>query len=401
MKIEYLYFWLRFSLILVLLLFYNNLATTQKKIDLEIKRKDKLKEIEKVENLIEKTRLNKEISMNKVNLLIRKIDIRDEIIQNLSSDIEEIKLKINLLTNEIIQRENEVINLKKEYSKIIYNSYFRLKNYNYLIFFFSSNSFNQAYRRLLYIKEYSEFRKYLFKFLKERMYNLSYRITELKYEKNKREYLVNEKEYEAKKLKEDKSVQKKLVDNYIIKESQLKNELKELQAITKIIEKEIEKIIKEEEIAKKSKNNRSGDIILTKNFYENKGKLPWPIEEGIVISFFGEHPHPVFKGILIKNNGIDISTNCNSNVVSIFNGTVSKVFAIKGANFAVIIRHGDYLTVYQNLQIVNITIGDKIKTNQVIGSSFCENSSNISTIHFEIWHELNKLNPLDWLRNKN
>lgn len=400
-KINFIFHYSRYLLIIIFLLFCNSLIYNQKKSELEIRRKEKLKEIENVEKLIEKTKYNKEVSINKVCLIKRKIEIRNEIIQNLNNDINEIILKVDILSKEIVEWNNEIALLKIEYSKIIYNCYFRLRNYNYIIFFFSSKSFNQAYRRLLYLKEYSYYRRYLFNYLRLKINNINNKIGKLKFEKNNRQNLLNEKEYESKELEEDKISQKKLIENYSIKENQLKNELKDLQALAKIIENEIEKIIKEEEIRKRSKFNKNKDIILTKNFCENKGKLPWPIENGVVISFFGEHPHPIFKGILVKNNGIDISANCNSNVVCIFDGIVSKIFAIKGANFAVIIRHGDYLTVYQNLEKVNIKVGEQIRINQIIGSSYCENSTNISTLHFEIWNELNKMNPLDWIININ
>lgn len=195
----------------------------------------------------------------------------------------------------------------------------------------------------------------------------------------------------------------KLIEGYEKKESNLKNEIKELQEFTKKIENEIEKIIKEEAFAKAIRNKKasSEDLLLTKNFAENKGNLPWPVNEGTVVSLFGEHPHPVFKGILIKNNGIDISTKCNSFVYCVFNGVISKIFAIKGANFAIIIRHGDFLTVYQNLQKVSVKIGENVTTRKIIGYSYCDNSSNISTVHFELWQELNKMDPIIWLNEQN
>jgi murein hydrolase activator len=215
--------------------------------------------------------------------------------------------------------------------------------------------------------------------------------------------LLNEKEKESGKLKEEKRIQKNLIAEYNRKEINLKRDLKELQEATKRIEQEIEKIIKEEALArlKQSKKVTNADLKLSKNFSSNKGKLPWPVENGTVISFFGEHPHPVFKGIMIKNDGIDISTNCKSSVKCIFDGVVSKIFAIKGANFAVIIRHGNFLSVYQNLQVVNVKIGELVKTRQAIGSSYCDDSNNISTVHFGLWQELTKLNPTEWLLNKN
>jgi septal ring factor EnvC (AmiA/AmiB activator) len=375
----------------------------QKRSDLEKTRKEKLKEIENIENLITDTKKDKSFSLNKINLLSRKISIRNEIIENLNNEVDEIDIKINILSLDIATRNGEILNLKNEYQKIIYISYYRLKNFNQLMFILSSTSVNQAYRRLYYLRQYTVHRKNLLLRINNEILYIENNISDLKSEKDKKISLLNEKEKETKKLQEDKSNHKNLISEYNKKEVILKHDLKELQEATKRIELEIEKIIKEEAQAKlkRTKKASNDDLKLSKNFSSNKSKLPWPVENGTVISFFGEHPHPVFRGIMIKNDGIDISTNCNSSVRCIFDGVISKIFAIKGANFAVIIRHGNYLSVYQNLQVVNVKIGEQVKTKQNIGTSYCDNSNNISTVHFGLWLELTKLNPIDWLSSKN
>jgi septal ring factor EnvC (AmiA/AmiB activator) len=362
-----------------------------------------LKEIENIENIISDTKKDKDFSFNKINLLSRKISIRNEIIENLSSEIEEIATKINILSLDISSRNNEIQDLKNEYKKIIYISYYRLKNFNQLMFLLSSNSINQAYRRFYYLRQYAMHRKNLLNRISGEILFIENNISDLKSEKDKKIALLNDKERETGKLQEDKKIQKNLIAEYNKKEINLKRDLKELQESARRIEQEIEKIIKEEALVKlkQSKKAATADLKLSKNFSANKGKLPWPVENGTVISFFGEHPHPVFKGIMIKNDGIDISASCNSSIRCIFDGVISKIFAIKGANFAVIIRHGNFLSVYQNLQVVNVKIGEQVRTKQIIGTSYCDNLNNISTVHFGLWQELTKLNPVEWLLNKN
>jgi murein hydrolase activator len=389
--------------ILNVILITNISIDSQSKSELEKIRKEKIFEIEKIENILSETKHDKSVSIQKIDLISKKIVVRNDIIDNLNVSIEDISKRIDILSEEINLRSNEINNLKQQYAKIVNTSYYRLKNYNLIMFILSAESFNQAYRRFYYLKEFASERKKLLNKINMEIMEYESIISSLKNDKVNKVIFLDEKEREKENLKNDKNNLRRLIANYNLKESNLKNELKELQEFTKKIESEIEKIIKEEAIAKKKRNSKksSEEQLLTKSFAENKGNLPWPVNDGTVISLFGEHQHPVFKGILIKNNGIDITSKCNSAVVSVFNGVVSKIFAIKGANFAMIIRHGDFLTVYQNLQKISVKIGKNVRTKEIIGYSSCDNTSNISTVHFELWQELNKMDPMSWLNEQN
>lgn len=372
---------------------------SQKRLNLEKLRREKLNEIEKVENFLNKTNSDKEVTSNRISLLSKKISLRLELIEDLSSEIDDIEGRIVVLNEDIGSKNSDIIKLKDEYSKMVYSSYYHFRNYNTLIFILASNSFNQAYRRFNFLKQYTFHRKSVLADINNEIGNLEVKISDLQLEKDKKLKLIAEREKENQTLEKDKLDQSALIKKYVQKEKILKKELKELQEATAQIENEIERIIKEEATArlKRSRKSVNADIQLSRNFTENKGKFPWPVENGTITSYFGEHAHPLYKGITIKNNGIDISTDCDSYIRNIFSGTVSKIFAIKGANFAVIIRHGDYLTVYQNIQQISVKIGEKIDTNQAIGTSLCINDAKVTTVHFEIWHELTKLNPVEWL----
>jgi septal ring factor EnvC (AmiA/AmiB activator) len=393
---------LKFLFFSILILFtYSYVSFGQKKSELEQKRNEKLKEIDNIENLISKTKNEKTLSLAKISLISRKISIRNEIIDNYSNEIDEIDSRINILSGDINDKFNEVTKLKNEYSKILYNSYFRFRSFNNFQFLLSSNSINQAYRRLYFLREYTEHRKAVLIEINEEIAMIQSSISILNSEKEKKQNLIGDREVEKQKLSNENDDQKRMIKNNSKKETILLKQLKELQVAEKTIENEIEKLIREEALAraKKSSKIKNSETVLTKNFKDNKGKLPWPVSNGTIISYFGQHPHPVFKGVIIDNHGIDISTSCNSSVRCIFNGTISKIFAIKGSNFVIIIRHGDFLTVYQNIQNVVVKVGENVKTGQNIGSSFCDNDNNIATVHLEIWQELNKLNPTDWLSN--
>jgi murein hydrolase activator len=392
------------KVIYIFFLFVSILGLTssiaQKRSDLEQIKREKLAEIEKLNDLLKQTSDNKEYSVSKIALLNRKIEVRRELINDLNNQIVNIGDKIDILIIDIEKRNSQIYILKTEYSKIVYSSYYHFKSFKQLLFIAASNNFNQAYRRINYLKQYTTHRKNLLKNISFEIDILEKKIAELKESKEQKTILLVDRENETKELEVDKTQQKKLEVHYSSMEKKLKKELLELQEATKKIEREIERVIREEAIAKakRSKKVIKEDLQITTNFGENKRQLPWPVKNGSVVSYFGEHEHPVFKGIMVKNNGIDISTKCNSDVYAVFDGVVSKIFAIKGANFAVIIRHGDYLTVYQNIQNIDVKVGEKVSLNQVIAKSYCINDENISNVHFEIWNELKKMNPLEWLK---
>ena len=397
---------MKFSLYIIISIFLFSVylfAEGQPRADLEKKRKEKLKEMEKIEALISKAKENKDLSLNQINLINRKITVRNEIIEDLSNELNQLDVKLDIVSNSIYQKNLEIQKLKEEYAKIVYNSYYRIKNYNQLLFIFSSENFNQAYRRFYFLKEYTTHRKNILLSINREIGLCQVSIINIKIDRDRKVLLLSQRESETKSLEKDKEQQKNLIESYNKKEKELRNDLKEIQLATRKIEIEIEKVIQEEAALKKKKTKKavSDDLVLTKKFSENKGKIPWPVDNATVISYFGEHPHPVFKGIMVKNNGIDISTNCKAPVYSIFGGVVSKIFAIKGANFVVILRHGDFLSVYKNLQEVNIKVGESVTLKQKIGFSYCNTDNNVSTIHLEIWQELSKMNPLDWLANNN
>lgn len=386
--------------IILFLLFVTINIFSQTKAELENLRVEKLREIENVGKTLERIKNDKNSAVNSITLLNKKIILRNEIIQGLNMEIDLIEQRVLLLSDDINKKYSELERLKTEYSKIIHSLYYRFRSYNSFMFIIASESFNMAYRRFYYLKQYTAHRKKIVNSINEQIELIEGSISEYKTEKENKIVLLSQRERENELLNSDKNEFDRQVKDFSGKEAQLRKELKVLQNAAKKIEKEIEKIIKEEAKAalKKSQAVRDLDVKLSKNFADNKGKLPWPVASGNIVSYFGEHPHPVYKGIIIKNNGIDISTGCKSVVKSVFSGEVSKIFAIKGANYAIILRHGNYLTVYQNITDVSVKMGQKINVNDALGKTFCSEGENSATVHFELWRDLNKLNPVEWLR---
>lgn len=229
--------------------------------------------------------------------------------------------------------------------------------------------------------------------------NLTIKKRTLEITKGNKQILLKDKEKELAKLDLEKNSQREEFDKLVKKESQLRKELAQKLTIARKLQSEMEAIIKSELAKKKAEvpKAREENRVITGNFKDNRGKLPWPTDRGVIVNPFGEQNHPVLKGVVVQNNGIDISTYSKAKVYSVFEGEVKRVFSFLGANYTVIVRHGEYLTLYQNLSNVSVKPGDKIKARQELGSLFSESNSKTSVLHLEIWEESNKLNPELWL----
>ena len=192
-----------------------------------------------------------------------------------------------------------------------------------------------------------------------------------------------------------------MVNNLQRRESELRKEIEEKERIAREVEARIREIIEEE-----ARKASAGDLyaaltpeqeLVGNDFRKNKGKLPWPVEKGIITVGYGNHEVPGLRGSSVKNNGIDITSSAGTQVRSVFEGEVTKVFGILGANYTVLIRHGEFLSVYQNLVNVRVKTGDKVLTKEVLGEAFTDNREQVANIHFEVWQERDILNPEEWI----
>ncbi len=378
--------------------------------DLEKKKSEKYKEIEYINVLLKKIENKQKGSLNNIILLKSKIELRNQIVDQISQQIELLNLNIYSKSNEIKYLDSIIFNLKVEYAKTIYNFHKINNNKKKLIYILSSNDINQTYTRIKYLQQYIDYRKKQKLEILNLKDTIQQKVLILEIEKNSKQKLFEESISEKSNLLKEENDQNILIKNLKIKEKEYRKKLKENEKATLLIENEIKKIIEQEAAKLKSKSDKQTksksdifqslskeDKILSDDLKKNKLKLPWPVEKGIVTSHFGEHPHPLYKGIKIKNNGIDIATNSGTNVRCIFNGVVSRIFAIKGTNYTIIIRHGNYMSVYQNVINIKVNIGDVVQTKQIIGLTDENSDDNSSHIHFELWDNFNKLNPIEWL----
>ncbi len=303
----------------------------------------------------------------------------------------------------------ELKKIKEAYAKMIYYAYKNRNAYARLMFLFASSDINQAFLRLKYLKQYAKYRRKQAKLIINATLLLNEKLAELKGIKTNKSTLLKTKETEKILLAQEKEEKNTSVKTLQQKEKDLKKTIKQKEKEAEKLQQSIEAIIAEEiKKATTTKTNTSvsstikelglteTEIALSTNFSNNKGKLPWPTEKGIVTSTFGIHTHPVLD-IKVKNNGIDISTNEGSKACAVFEGKVTGVVNIPGANKAVIIRHGEYLTVYSNLSEASVKTGDLVKIKQEIGTIATDTEEAKTELHFEVWCGKTLTDPIGWL----
>lgn len=383
----------------------------QSKLDLEKKKKELQKEISLTNKLLNETKKNKELSVDELLKLRSKINARVNLISTMNAEIRIINREINGIENNIKELENEIDRLKKEYAKIIYYAFKHRNTYDKIMFVFAAKDINQAYKRLKYIQQYTEYRKSQAKAILDNQEKLKAKINKLNKIKQENSVLLSLQEQERQQLSSEEVEQEVVVKKLQGKEQELKQTLRKKEEAQQKLQKAIARIIEEEirrarEAAKKKGEVSKGFPMtpeaakLSNSFAANKGKLPWPVNEGIITAQFGQHPHPVLSGIVINNNGIDISTQKGAVSRAIFEGEVSSIAIIPGEGKVVMIRHGEYLSVYSYMSEVFVKKGDKITTKQDLGVLINESNNNKTSIHMEIWKGMTKLNPEYWIFRK-
>jgi len=380
---------------------------------LEADKKKLEKDIEYTNTLLSQTRKVRESSLNELIILNNQIKKRELLIININDEIKFFDRQIASNNDSIRKLTSSLKKLKEEYARMIYYSFKNKSTYDRLMFIFSADDFNQAYRRLKYFQQYSTYRRTQVKLIQNTQLELDRKVKEYETQIAERESLVLELKAENDALTQKKASKNNSVVQLSRKEKDLKKELRDKQQAAAKLEQSIKDIIAEEirlaaERAKRETSmKKTEDMALTPveyelstNFANNKGKLPWPSARGIVSSTYGEHPHPVLKHVKVKNNGINILTTEGENARAIFEGKVTRIMTVPNYNTVVIIRHGEYLTVYSNLSEVFVKNGEDVATMQAIGKIYTDPSESKTELHFEIWKAKTLQNPSFWLARK-
>jgi len=373
-----------------------NCLKGQSRKDLEEKRAKTLGEITYVDNLLKTTSKQKIESITAIKIIGNKLVLRESVIGGMRDEILLLMDRIDLNELAIAMMESDLVVLKNDYAKAVVNSYRTKKGNPELVYILSAKDFNQGYKRLKYLQQITKFRRKESEIIlelknqigttKARLQTDLYRVSELKRgEEEQKGLLQNEQE---KKQQMVKSLTKK--------EIQLKKELDEKKRIAIKIESEIARIIEEERKKAIRADNTPEQKLIGENFVTNKGRLPWPVEKGIITSRFGIHKNAVLKYVEENNIDIEITSSGKISARAVFQGEVAGIFPISGANMTVMIRHGKYFSVYTNIINLKIKKGDKISTKQIIGDVYSD--GNNCVLKFMIFETNAKyLDPEDWI----
>ncbi|HXC06282.1 MAG TPA: peptidoglycan DD-metalloendopeptidase family protein [Bacteroidia bacterium] len=394
------------------------------------KKKKKLKQdIELAEQLLKATKDNKKKTLNTLVVLNKNIEKREELIYTINSEINLMSQQIEENNTSIKNLHGDIKKLKQEYGRMVYFAYKNRDNYDKLIFVFAAADFNQAYKRLKYIQEYNEARKKQIAAISQKQKELGQQVQDLEQKKTEKKDLLGNQETEKKDLTQKKEEKEEMLTDLQGKESQLKKDLEKKKKDAERTELAIQALIKAEierqqklaalaaEKAEKEKAKENGthvkpaetakaslkyhlskdELDLNQSFSNNKGKLPMPVIQGVITEGFGPHEHPTIKNFITVNNGVTISTGKGSLARSIFQGEVTGVTSIPGVGKLVIVRHGEFLSVYANLEDVYVQTGDKVKAKQNIGKIQFDPEEGRTEMNLQIWKGQTKLNPEDWL----
>lgn len=369
--------------------------------ELRAKKSDTEKQIQLTNSLLEEAKKDEQASLSKLRLLRSQIAYRSEILENLNSEIELVDWSIGN-NNEIIgMLQSDLNRLKREYASMIRFAQKNRNSYDMLIFLFSAENVNQAYKRWLYLREYARYRRSQADVIRAVAESIDQNLQKLTERKQLKTNLLQTKLKEFQMLEKEKVEQNEVIVFLQKRQKELKQKIREQQRIQDELDRQIQKILEEE--ARKTADQSGFSLtpeqqLIAEDFERNKGRIPWPVERGIITEHFGVHAHPVLKQIQVRSNGVDISTNAGAKARAVYEGEVSRVLAISGGNMAVIIRHGSFLSVYSNLREVSVKAGQKVALKQEIGTVFTDHEDGNSTvIKFQIWKESQKLDPEQWI----
>lgn len=327
-----------------------------------------------------------------ISVIDDKIAKRRRLISIYNNEIFAYNLQIKYLTNQLDSLENEIFILKKEYSKIIMQQYLNRMYQNSLIYLLSASSFNESYRRFLFLQQYNDYRRSQAAILEVNVLKFNELKQKVEDKRSELSGLLSQAKREAKLLEDELNDRKNKVDQFSQETTNLQQQILDAENQAKLLEEKIVALILEEAKKRELNSNLSADIL------KNKGVLPWPTAKHVVVSTFGEHEHPLIPSILVKNNGIDIDVLEDKQVHAIHVGRVSRIIMIPGSNASVIVRHGSVLTVYSNLSEVFVKRDDIVSSSTVLGTVYNGEGINSNILHFELWNGEEKQNPLEWLK---
>ncbi|MCB9297553.1 MAG: peptidoglycan DD-metalloendopeptidase family protein [Lewinellaceae bacterium] len=398
----------RIALLMLLSMALAAPLAAQNRQDLENKRQQLLMEIRDTESQLKKTKENKAATLDQYLALQNQIRKRQQLITTLHEEVDYANASISRANEVLDALGKDVIRLKEEYANIIRAAYRHKIQNSFLLFLFSADSFNDAFRRWQYIRQYDRYRKKQARLIVQTQEMLARKASQLEEKLQEKEQLLASQEQQQQLLNRELQDKNRILRELKTSEGRLVAELDEQQKAHDALNQAIEEVIREE-MARKRREARAADALagggpeapddnlpLSNSFKGNQGRLPWPVKNGYITRQFGKQPHPQIRSVQITNNGIDIRTDEQANVYAVFEGKIAGTQFIPGYKNTVIIQHGRYYTVYSNLEEAFVQRGDMVSTREPIGKL----GKDKPEVHFEVWLEKKRLNPVQWVAER-
>lgn len=400
----------------------------KKREELEKQRLNIVNQINQTKKTLDENKKLQHANLNQLNTIEAQIKLRENLIDVIGQEIFQISLEIQNQQQIIELLQNDIERIKSDYAQHIVAAYKIRNSADKLMFILNAKDFNQAWKRIKYLNQYNNYRQKQAMLILKTKQAMNQEVNKLIAIKREKMNLIGIKEVEKVKLEKDKNEKKEVLTKLQQNEKQLRAELARAEkaaqklntAIKELIAKEIAEAKKAEEARRKSaeaKSNKSNVakadtkttdfranlspemFKLSTDFENNRGKLPWPVDNGYISETFGVHAHPTLKGVKTFNNGINIATSKGSAIRTIFKGTVKAIFSVPGMEKVILINHGEYYSVYANLESVNVKIGQEVKTGDLIGYVYTNEELNKTELHLEIYRQKEMQNPTLWLKN--
>ena len=388
-------------IILLVIVLISSSLSSQTKQDLENQKKQIQDDIKKIELKLKTNSKQKKLIISNAEDINYKIKLQENLINNINGQLNLILREIDRNENHLSDLKQRELTLKDELSKMLLSAYKKKSNLNKLMFVFSSTSFQQAYKRIQYFKQYANFQNKTLSKIKINSNDIKNVIVVLDSQKTNKKLLIDENE----EIKRDLSIEYTGLNNLIAEvnknQKRYAAEIKQKQKLTREIDKKIQRLI-EEALAKAKKKDGRFELteeakLISKNFNANKGKLPSPVIRGSVVLGFGKQPHPIVKTTTIQSNGVRIRTSSDVEARTIFNGEVYSIIKSKNNTYTILIQHGDFFTVYKNLSDIYVKKGDKLKTKDSIGKIATDPLNGQTILSFSIFNKGVPQNPRFWI----
>jgi septal ring factor EnvC (AmiA/AmiB activator) len=389
--------------------------TKKTRAQLEKEKADVQKRLREFDQILQQTAARKKNTLGELKAVNNQLETRIAYISTLNREVMLLDKEIGETENKIGSLENDLKNLKAEYANMIYVSSKLNSGITIMTFIFSSSTFKQLYMRLRYLKQYSDARKKQVVLIEQLNVDLENERKLLQEKREEKQLVLSQEQSQKKQLDQLKNEQQAIVQTLTQKEEELKKDIaatkQQQERLNTLIRQVIEEEIRLAEADAKKKDSKTttapgSKIPLTpegaavsSSFAGNKGRIPWPVASGFISRRYGTHPHPTLKGIMETNDGVDIQTNSNETVRSVFDGVVTKITTVPGMGGTVIIKHGEFYTMYSRLKTISVKSGQRVNSITPIGTVYTDKDG-IAEVHFQTWKGLQVMDPSAWLSKK-